>query len=79
LDRISLSKNPTYLKQFLHEHHLSGITPVISKRGKAELRYVLYQAAMIASTRNTHFIAYYTKRLRGREKERGIKTKMRVR
>jgi len=39
----------------------------------------LYQAAMIASTRNTHFIAYYTKRLRGREKERGIKTKMRVR
>jgi transposase len=52
--------------------------PVISKKGKAHLRYALYQAAMIASTRNTHFIVYYTNKLRGREKEKGIKTKMRV-
>ena len=52
--------------------------PVISKRGKAYLRYALYQAAFVASTSNPHFIVYYTNKLRGREKERGIKTKMRV-
>ena len=52
--------------------------PVISKRGKAYLRYTLYQAAFVASTSNPHFIVYYTNKLRGREKERGIKTKMRV-
>ena len=53
-------------------------TPVISKKGKAPLRYALYQAAFVASTRNNHFIAYYTNTLRGREREKGIKTKMRV-
>ncbi len=52
--------------------------PVISKKGKADLRYALYQAAFIASTRNQGFIIYYTNQLRGREKEPGIKTKMRV-
>ena len=52
--------------------------PVISKRGKAYLRYTLYQAAFVASTSNPHFMVYYTNKLRGREKERGIKTKMRV-
>lgn len=52
--------------------------PVISKRGKAYLRYALYQAAFIASTRNRHFIIYYTNKLRGREREKGIKTKMKV-
>jgi transposase len=52
--------------------------PVISKRGKAYVRYALYQAAFVASTSNPHFIVYYTNKLRGREKERGIKTKMRV-
>ena len=29
-----------------------GAIPVISKKGKADLRYALYQAAFIASTRN---------------------------
>ena len=53
-------------------------TPVLSKKGKADLRYALYQAALIASIRNRHFIAYYTHTLRGREREKGIKTKMRV-
>jgi len=53
-------------------------TPVLSKKGKADLRYALYQAAFIASTRNQHFIIYFTNKLRGREKEKGIKTKMRV-
>jgi transposase len=52
--------------------------PVISKKGKADLRYALYQAAFIASTKNRHFIVYYTKLLQGREREAGIKTKMRV-
>jgi transposase len=52
--------------------------PVISKKGKADLRYALYQAAMIASIKNIVFIAYYTHKLRGREREPGIKTKMRV-
>lgn len=54
------------------------VTPVISKKGKAELRYALYQAALISSTRNQLFVLYYTNRLRGREREKGIKTKMRV-
>lgn len=52
--------------------------PVISKKGKADLRYALYQAAMVASTKNQYFIKYFTEKLRGREREKGIKTKMRV-
>jgi len=52
--------------------------PVISKKGNADLRYALYQAALVASTRNRKFIVYYTNTLRGREREKGIKTKMRV-
>jgi len=52
--------------------------PVISKKGKAELRYALYQAALIASVKNRHFKIYFTNRLRGREREKGIKTKMRI-
>ena len=52
--------------------------PVISKQGKADLRYALYQAALIASVKNRHFMVYYTNQLRGREREPGIKTKMRV-
>ena len=50
-------------------------TPVISKKGKADLRYALYQAAFVASTQNTDFMRYYTQQLQGREKEKGIKTK----
>jgi transposase len=52
--------------------------PVISKRGKAHLRYMLYQAALIASIQNRDFINYYTQKLVGRQQEQGIKTKMRV-
>ena len=63
--------------------HRSGKTaeaavPVISKRGKAHLRYMLYQAALIASCPNRPLMGYYTKKLEGRQQERGIKTKMRV-
>jgi transposase len=52
--------------------------PVVSKKGKAEIRYALYQAAMVASSRDKHFVSYFTEQLRGREKEKGIKTKKRV-
>ena len=52
--------------------------PVISKKGKAGLRYALYQAALIASIKNRRFMDYFTNKLRGREREPGIKTKMRV-
>jgi transposase len=55
-----------------------GVIPVISKKGKAELRYALYQAAMIASIKNRRFMIYFTNKVNGREKERGIKTRMRV-
>ena len=51
---------------------------MISKKGKVDLRYALYQAALIASVRDRHFMVYYTNRLRGREREPGIKIKMRV-
>ena len=54
------------------------ITPVISKKGKAELRYALYQAAHVASSFNQDFVMYLTNKLRGREREKGIKTKMKV-
>jgi len=52
--------------------------PEISKRGKADLRYALYQAALIASTKNREFMRYYTSKLRGREKEKGIHRKVLV-
>lgn len=52
--------------------------PVISKKGKADLRYALYQAAFIASTRNKEFKRYYAQQLAGREKEEGIHTKRKV-
>ena len=52
--------------------------PKISKKGHGELRYALYQAAYVASTRDKYFIIYFNKLLRGRERERGIRTKMRV-
>ena len=53
-------------------------TPEISKRGKADLRYALYQAALVASYKNRDVMIYYTNKIRGREKEKGIHTKMRV-
>lgn len=52
--------------------------PVISKRGNTDLRYALYQAALIASYHHAGFRALFTRYLKGREKERGIRTKMRV-
>jgi transposase len=52
--------------------------PVISKKGNSELRYALYQADLIASSRHRFFMAYFARMLQGRERERGIRTKMRV-
>jgi transposase len=52
--------------------------PSISKKGKADLRYAICQAAMIASSKNKYFLKYFTEKLRGREKEKGIKTKIRI-
>lgn len=52
--------------------------PVISKRGNSDLRYALYQAATIASYHHGAFRALFTRYQEGRQKERGIKTKMRV-
>jgi len=56
----------------------SNAVPVISKRGKVDLRYALYQAALIASNSNTYVMTYYTNKLKDRSKEKGIGTKMRV-
>src|SRR4030042_3231083 len=52
--------------------------PEISKRGKGDLRYALYQAALVASLQNRNVMFYYTNKIRGREKEKGIHNKMRV-
>lgn len=50
----------------------------ISKRGDADLRYGLYQAAFVASYRNKAFARIFARTLKGRQGERGIKTKARV-
>jgi transposase len=52
--------------------------PVISKQGKAGLRYALFQAATIASYKDESIRNHFTRLLKGRELERGIKMKMRV-
>ena len=52
--------------------------PVISKKGKADLRYALYQAALVSSSLTSHFRAYYSRLLEGRQREKGIRTKMLV-
>jgi hypothetical protein len=38
----------------------------------------LYQAALIAAVKNRDVMIYYTNKLRGREREKGIQIKMRV-
>lgn len=52
--------------------------PVISKRGNAELRYGLYHASLIGSYYDDDLRALFVRYHSGREKEHGIKTKMRV-
>lgn len=52
--------------------------PVISKQGKAALRYALVQAAQVASSLNPTVRSYFSGLIKGRECERGIKMKMKV-
>lgn len=56
----------------------NSATPVISKHGKADLRFALYQAALISSLNDKEFIVYHMNKIKGREREKGINTKMRV-
>ncbi|MCJ7715876.1 MAG: IS110 family transposase, partial [Anaerolineales bacterium] len=56
----------------------NAAVPVISKKGNADLRYGLYQAGLIASYHNDAFRRLFNGTLEGRQGERGIKTKMRV-
>lgn len=56
----------------------AAAVPVITKKGKSELRYALYQAALVASGLTSLFRAYYHRLLEGRQREKGIRTKMRV-
>jgi transposase len=55
-----------------------SVKPVISKQGKAALRYALVQAAMVASALNPTVRSYFSDLIKGRELERGIKLKMKV-
>ena len=48
------------------------------KKDNSEFRYALYQAANEVATKVDLFRTYFTRVLREREHERGIKTKMRV-
>jgi transposase len=50
----------------------------ISKQGKAALRYALVQAAQVASSFNPTIRSYFSGLIKGRECERGIKMKMKV-
>ena len=56
----------------------NSVRPVISKQGKAALRYALVQAAMVASSLSPDIRSYFSKMLKGRELERGIQLKMKV-
>ena len=52
--------------------------PEISKKGNPDLRYALYQAAMLGSTHQRDMMTYFARKLKGRTREKGIITKMRV-
>jgi len=52
--------------------------PVISKQGKAALRYALVQAAIVAARANPVVRSYFCRLIKGREFERGINLKMKV-
>jgi len=54
------------------------VAPVIPKKGKADLRYALYQASLVASSLTAQFRSYFNRALEGRQQEPGIRTKMGV-
>jgi len=53
-------------------------TPVISKRGQADLRFALCQAALVASNSNSLFSTWFASKIQGREREKGIYMVVRV-
>jgi transposase len=56
----------------------SSAIPVISKKGNSDLRYALFQAAKVASSRTEPFRTYFANSIGTRRREKGIVTKMRV-
>jgi transposase len=56
----------------------SHAVPVISKRGKVDLRFFLHQAALVASNTNHYFIMYCGRKYLRRQQEQGIGTNLRV-
>jgi transposase len=52
--------------------------PKISKQGDVDLRYALYQAALIGSYHNKALSRRFARMLKDRAAEQGIKTKMRI-
>jgi len=54
------------------------VVPVLSKKGNSTMRYALYQAAHTSSCRNDTIRELFTRYLEGREKEPGIRKKMRI-
>jgi len=56
----------------------AAAVPVISKRGKTHLRSMLVQAAQVGATKNLRIHRQYTHWLDGRQHERGIHLKMKV-
>jgi len=52
--------------------------PVISKQGRAALRYALVQASTSASLWNQTVRSYYSGLIKGRKLEKSIKLKMKV-
>ena len=50
----------------------------ISKKGKTELRYALYHAALTASTRHKFMKTWFESKVKNREKEKGIGMKTRI-
>jgi hypothetical protein len=49
----------------------TGGPPVLSKKGKSDLRYALYQAAIISSLNYKEFIVYHTNKIRGGSGKKG--------
>jgi transposase len=59
------------LKNLIKSFSISFIRP-------SDLAFLLLLTMLITSTRNNYFMRYYTNQLKGRERERGIKTEMKV-
>ena len=56
----------------------SSVVPVISKQGKTDLRCMMVHAAQVSATKNLQIHRHYTNLLDGRQHERGIRLKMKI-